>query len=295
MNVPRRPGLTIFTIPKPFRDHVGVIQRNALRSWIRLRGVEVLLLGDEDGVDGVASAEGVRHVKGCRTNEFGTPLLDHAFALAYETSKTRLLCYANADIIFLSDLVNFLGVLPSRPFLVMGQRWNLEIDQVLPMDSLTIESWLRQLVATAGAIHPPSGSDYFIFPKDVDWGMPPFAVGRPGWDNWLIYRARRMRIPVVDASASIRPIHQNHTHEHVTGRTSANEGPETARHLGLIGGHEHVFTLADATHVLTSRGVRRRIDRGMLLRFLRRMGVLYPALQPLAKTLSRLKAAVARR
>ena len=25
--------LTIFTTPKPFRGHIGIIQRNALKSW----------------------------------------------------------------------------------------------------------------------------------------------------------------------------------------------------------------------------------------------------------------------
>ena len=41
---------TLFTTPKPFQGHIGVIQRNALRSWKRLHpDVEVMLFGDDEG------------------------------------------------------------------------------------------------------------------------------------------------------------------------------------------------------------------------------------------------------
>ena len=40
--------ITIFSTPKPFRGHIGVIQRNALKSWTLLHpDVEMILFGDE--------------------------------------------------------------------------------------------------------------------------------------------------------------------------------------------------------------------------------------------------------
>jgi hypothetical protein len=42
--------LTIFSTPKPFHGHSGIIQRNALKSWTLLHpDVEVILFGIEDG------------------------------------------------------------------------------------------------------------------------------------------------------------------------------------------------------------------------------------------------------
>jgi hypothetical protein len=32
-----RSALTIFAVPKPFEGHIGMIQRNAIRSWKGLR------------------------------------------------------------------------------------------------------------------------------------------------------------------------------------------------------------------------------------------------------------------
>ena len=50
--------LTIFTAPKPFTNpHINIIQRNAIQSWMRLKDVEVLLIGDEAGIP--EAAEGI--------------------------------------------------------------------------------------------------------------------------------------------------------------------------------------------------------------------------------------------
>ena len=32
--------------------------------------------------------------------------------------------------------------------------------------------------------------------------MPDFAIGRAGWDNWMIYHARQQGWPVIDGTPS---------------------------------------------------------------------------------------------
>ena len=52
---------TIFAVPKPFQGHIGLIQENAIRSWVALDADhEVILLGDEDGTAEVSRRLGVR-------------------------------------------------------------------------------------------------------------------------------------------------------------------------------------------------------------------------------------------
>ena len=54
--------LTIFSLPKEFNGHTGVIQHNAIGSWVRLGPrVEVILHGDDPGVADVAVRHGVTH------------------------------------------------------------------------------------------------------------------------------------------------------------------------------------------------------------------------------------------
>jgi hypothetical protein len=57
--------LTVFSIPKSLLGHIGVIQRNALGSWVRLReGVQVILfariLSDNTGGRGIRLPTRVR-------------------------------------------------------------------------------------------------------------------------------------------------------------------------------------------------------------------------------------------
>ena len=48
--------LTIFAVPKPFRGHIGVIQRNAIRSWTLLRpACDIILMGNEEGIAEIAA------------------------------------------------------------------------------------------------------------------------------------------------------------------------------------------------------------------------------------------------
>ncbi len=101
------PLLTIFTAPKPFTDpHIATIQRNAIQSWLHLGpDVEVLLVGDEPGMDEAADQYGVKQLPDVRRNESGTPLVSSIFDLARRESRTPLLTYVNADVLLLPAFV----------------------------------------------------------------------------------------------------------------------------------------------------------------------------------------------
>lgn len=246
--------ITFFTLPKPFHGHSGIIQRNAIRSWTRLRpACQVLLLGNEPGTDEAASELGVEVYAEIELNELGTPLLHSAFEAARAHAQHALLCYVNADIILLSDFVEAVRTVSSarRRFLMVGRRCNLDVRDGLPMAGATWEAELRERARREGTLYGPDGIDYFVFPKETLVALPPFAVGRPAWDNWMIYDARRRRIAVVDATRSVLAVHQNHGYGHVKHAVGpAWEGLEADRNRALLGGAEFLFTLRDATHEL---------------------------------------------
>ena len=84
--------LTIFTAPKPFTNpHIALIQRNAIRSWLSLGPqVEVILLGEEDGLAEAAAELGVKHLPEVARNASGTPLVSSMFDLARQHSTSPL-------------------------------------------------------------------------------------------------------------------------------------------------------------------------------------------------------------
>jgi hypothetical protein len=250
------PLLTVFTVPKGFAGDTGVIQRNAIESWTRLGPeVEVILCGDDEGTAQAALDLGVRHVPEIRRNEHGTPLLDSAFEAARTASRSPLLAYVNADIILFDDFLDAAKRLPST-HLMIGSRWNVALHERLDFGQGWQQS-LRAKVAAEGSRAEPLWLDYFVFSRTsplVD--LPPFAVGRPRWDNWMIFRARSLGIRVTDATEHVHAVHQNHGYGHVPESTGELwYGPEADANHALAG-KTPMLSALHATHVMTSRGPR---------------------------------------
>ena len=243
--------ITLFSIPKPFVGHIGVIQANAIRSWTRLPGCEVILFGEETGLAETAAELGVRHVPEIGRNELGTPLISEAFEQVRRIATRPLLAYVNADILFTSDLMRAANIAARsglKNWLVVGRRYDMDIREPLAFGA----DWEAELMADVrrrGALHEKSGIDYFLFPNSFPVKLPPFAVGRPGWDSWLIYRARNLDIPVIDATGVIAAVHQNHPPAY------RNYGVEAQQNKQQAGGYYRMGTLRDANWRLTREAV----------------------------------------
>jgi hypothetical protein len=251
----------LFTAPKAFAGEAAPHQRNALRSWSRLQpAVRILLLGDEPGVAEIAQEIGAEHESHVERNEYGTPLVDSLFRAAHaRASAHELLAYANADIILLDDFRRALDTIDLDRFLLAGRRRNVLLDDELGFEPGWQDDLRRR--ARRGRLETPWGSDYFVFRADGTFAeVPPFAVGRARWDNWLIAKARHERIPVIDGTNAVIAVHQLHGHDHIAGYTGSQwGGPESdandelARSLQPNG---VIFHLWDATHVLGAGGPR---------------------------------------
>jgi len=246
--------LTIFSTPKPFQGHESVIQRNALGSWVRLDSeCEVLLFGDEPGSAEIAEQLGVRHVPEIRHSEFGTKRLDHIFACAQEMAKHDILCYANCDVILLPPFCEAVTRVAawSPQFLMVGRRWDTPLIQAVDFGATGWDAQLRDFAMRSGKLQLPYAVDYFAFSRGLYRDLPPFAVGRVHWDHWLVWKARSMRVPVVDASADVLAIHQNHDYAyHSGGLPGVKADIESKRNRQLAGGQIHLYTIDHATHRL---------------------------------------------
>lgn len=253
-------NLTFFTAPKPFTDpHITLIQRNAIRSWLsQAEQVEVLLIGDESGIREAASEFGAKHIATVEKNAQGTPLISSIFEQAQAQTSNPVIAYINTDIILLDDFLPAVRkvALQFRSFLIVGRRWDLDLESELDFGA----GWtaaMREKLKSEGALHPAAGSDYIVFPSGQFADLPAFALGRAGWDNWMIFKGRSMRIPVIDATKAITVIHQDHDYGHLEGGLPHYRLPESRENVELGGGPETVFTLEDATWRLNGQGLRK--------------------------------------
>jgi hypothetical protein len=259
--------LTLFAIPKPFVGHIGIIQRNTIKSWTLLRPrCEIILLGDDEGTADAAKEFGVEHIAEIARNEFGTPLLNDMFESAEHRARYKLLCFVNADIILTSDFLRAVERVSAwqDKFLMIGRRRDVGINEPWNFVQSDWEQKLREYVLEHGQLRGEHAVDYFVFPKGLYDQIPPFAVGRPCYDSWLIYKPISRRYPVVDATNEVLATHQNHDHSHfgLQGENySLNEAlklDECKRNYDLLGGEFRRFGVTDASHVLTATGECRR-------------------------------------
>ena len=249
--------LTIFTIPKPFRAHINIIQRNAIRSWLLLPSrCEIILFGNEEGVAEVAAEFDIRHVPEIEKNEFGTPLFNSAFNQAQKLANNPLMTYINTDIILMSDFISAIQRIKNKNFMMVSRRWELDIEKEIKFNEADWGNKLRDRITKEGIFCGPSAIDYFVFPRDTDYNFPTFAIGRFGYDNWFLYRAYFLRIPIIDATPVTTAIHQKHDYSHFPQREKIKI--EFQNNLKSVGGLSHAFTLRDVSSVLTRQGLKRR-------------------------------------
>jgi len=237
-----------------------MIQRNAIKSWTLLPHIEVILLGEEVGLAEAGRELGVKHIPNVKCNENGTPLISSMFQIARDAgqhSHSDLLCIINADMILMPDFLeaamesrNLLIRRRQPNFVLLSQRWDLDITQPIEFT----DGWqnrLSSMVHRQGSLHRPAGSDFFLFPLSSYLDIPNFTIGRAGWDNWMIYKARKEKWAVIDCTPSVMIVHQNHDYSHLPGGKPHYEHPDTNENIRLAGGEANIrYTILDATYQL---------------------------------------------
>jgi hypothetical protein len=273
--------ITFFTIPKPFDKQYHLLQRNAIRSWLAVvPGAEVFVFGDEPGLKEATSDLGVTPVCGIRKSTLNTPFLDEVFRIAHDRARYDTLCFINSDIILLPDFLKARQAVKCKRFLMIGCRYDIDVSEEVTMDARW-EAHFRERAVRTMKDDGLYGSDYFLYTRRTGLReIPNFIVGRPGWDNWMIYRARALKVPVIDASGSIHCVHQNHDYSHVPKQKGSRwDGPEGAHNLTLFTKSQR-FSLLDATQRLDAGRLRWNLSPRHRKRLLSTLQVTHPEFLP---------------
>ena len=255
--------VTLFALPKAFEGHFGVIQENAIRSWLGLPDVpRILLMGDDPGTAAVAARYGLAHCPAVARSPAGVPLLSSLFEQARAVTETPWLCYLNADIILLDDfssslerLAGALGGAGGDPFLVTAQRGHLDLDRPLDLTDPAVRQSLERQVARAAVWDHKGALDLFLYRRDLYRDLPPFAVGRGAWDPWLLWKAVDGGARVIDASPSLRLVHQLHDYGHSGGGWQGVWATDDAKENARLAAGRMLTLDQAASHSLTAAGL----------------------------------------
>jgi hypothetical protein len=261
--------ITFLTSPKPFAGIAKTNQINAIRSWLRVaQDVEVILYGKSKGTGEAAQELGIECVLDIQTNEFGTPLFGAIAAHAAIHGKHDIQCYVNCDILLSNSLLNAIHSIRYEKYLTVGQRIDLAEGVSLDVTKPDYLTKLKTLASEGKALlHPPAGSDYFLFRRGMWAGLPEIVIGRGGYDNALINHCLRRSIPVIDTSFDINIFHQYHNYNHTQGgKAAVFEGIEASNNLSSLA-TAYRPTLLNADWIIKKGQLRKNYCRGDWLQY----------------------------
>ena len=152
---------------------------------------------------------------------------------------------------------------------MVGRRTDLDVTQPIDFDQPDWAAQFRNRARREGMLQIARSIDYFAFSRGLYPEMPPLAIGRFWWDNWLLWKARSLQAKVVDATKAVLIVHQNHDYSHTTYGPSKEElmaSEECIRNARLTCEQNpsdydegffwrYAYTIDDANFKLTSRGL----------------------------------------
>jgi hypothetical protein len=101
--------------------------------------------------------------------------------------------------------------------------------------------------------------------------IPDFAIGRAGWDNWMIYHALHSGWLVINATPSLMVVHQDHDYSHLPGGKPHYTLEESHQNVRLAGGYRHIYNILDANcDLVGGRICRPQLTPARLLRWVER-------------------------
>ena len=140
-------------------------------------------------------------------------------------------------------------------FCMIAGRYRLPHPAPIDFDDASWQAELRAAVI-GPLLDDLSAGDFFTFPRSF-WGrFPPFIEGRSALDGWMLFRTLETGAALVDATAAVMTIHQDHSYaDHPGGTAGKLAGPEARYNVELA--HKRMLTRDNADWILTRDGLRR--------------------------------------
>ena len=244
--------LTILSSPKAFQGIDKINQYNAIHNWKKIKNVQIILYGDETGIDEAANEFNVELVKDVECSRQGIPLFNSIIESAERRSIHSVLMYVNCDILFNEALVDAVNCIQFDKFLLVGERLDLSRGTRMELYEENSNSKILDYIAQDKIeLHGPTGVDYFIFPKGIWVGLPKIVIGRGGYDSSLLAHCKRNMIPIIDGTGTIIALHQFHNYNHIQGgKNKVFYGEDALINNNAQGGRYSSNSIADSEYYI---------------------------------------------
>ena len=277
--------ITIFCTPKNFEGIFDTIQKNAIRSWRQLSDeIEIIIFGNSNGAKEISDEVKGIYYPDVKCSKNGVPLLSDLFYKANKIASFDILLFINSDILLPKRFIEPIRKLKYKfsKFLVVGHRWDLKVKDLIDFNEEATTSKFWKMSEQKSKKGSPAAIDYFVFRKNSLKKIPDFAIGRPGYDNWLIWYARRNFIPVVDISEEVTVIHQIHHYNFhnlknnpkIFDRNKIPIEEDGKKNMKLHG--NRVLNLIDADYYVVNGRVEKKTSKEYVYRNLGKLSIIFP-------------------
>ena len=215
---------------------------------------KVILFCEDSDTAGVLSGLDVELVSDIETNSYGTPLVSDMFKQADALASSDVVAFVSADIILTHRIPEAArrAIEWSKRFLLVAQRHDVDERRLLDFDEGWEDRWAAPAIAR-GKLHSPGAIDLFMFPRGQYEHMPPFAIGRTSYDNWILWNTVATNIALIDATAFVTLIHQNHDYGHAP-KVDVWDGAEARENRKWVKHWSNFYSIAHATHAMDADG-----------------------------------------
>ena len=200
-----------------------------------------------------------------KTNSHGTPLLVSLLErVEAACPKVPFLAYVNSDILFDTGILQTIDALLNwnQPdMLAVGQRSNHDLKGVLS---------IHEVPRVQSELFTPVAQDYFIVTRGLldRWrSLPPYVIGRRGYDNALVDWAYHNSI-LVDLTGTVLALHQTTSDGNFAGHSPRNPDqeynvqlPDAVYDHGSTGHAHYVTSTRDGEVVIIQKNDNRIVAR----------------------------------
>jgi hypothetical protein len=210
------------------------------------------------------------------------------FAQADDLAADEVMAFVSADIVLTQGSLEAVRIAMqwSSRFLLVAQRHDVEVRKLMEFDAGWEQRWAADAVAR-GKLHSDGAIDWFVYPRGQYKDIPPFAIGRTSYDNWLLWKTVDSEIPLIDATSFVTLIHQDHDYSHVKAVDVWN-GAEAVENRKWIQHWTNYYTITHATWKLGTDGTVARAS-GWRYRMARPRQILSHALRASRRIRNRLR------
>lgn len=267
--------ITFFTTTKKFTGQSRINQLNAIRSWLKAGpDTEVIVFGESEGLIEIVESLQITHVPEIELYNNQIPYINCMFGTVSKIARNEICCFVNADIILTRSFFNDVFSIHNKTkkdYLIVGQRHDVDVTAEINFEDANWEDAFRLSYGKSFSLHPPLGSDFFVFPKGqyTPENIPKLLVGRPAWDLWMIYNARKRKLSTIDLSFSSVVIHQNHDYSHKSENIKAREAEDQINRQFFKSGEWYIYTLYACNYCYVDGEIKKNYSRDNTKRFIK--------------------------